>query len=141
MDRWVEVGSDSKRAMDALRAVVIRLNGTIVSEDDQFITVHFGSLSKSRLFGEFWVSGRTLSSCAQLEVCEEDSTGVFLIRILVVDRHRWGLKWGYVNKYQQSLQDTANALVEGIIHADPRANEVRLGASGTRVRSDIATIA
>ena len=141
VERWVEVGSDPQQVVDTLRAVVLQLNGRIVSEDDRLIDVHFGSLSKSRFIGEFWVSGRTLPSRARLEVYEGDSAGRLRIRVFVEDRHRWGFKWGFVSKYERSLKETARELVEGIIRADSTANEVWLGANAIRIRGDLTKMA
>lgn len=86
------------------------LNGRIVPTSESTIEVDFGSLLKSRLLGEFWVSKSTLPKRAAIEIEGTRDRGS-RVKVVVRDTHQWGVKWGYRDKYEQSLQELADLIL------------------------------
>ena len=89
------------------------LRGRIAHSDDRSIECDFGSLLKSRLLGEFWVSKSTLPKRATIELKEAEN-GATTITLVVRDTHKYGVKWGYVKKYEKALEELADSIMSGI---------------------------
>lgn len=89
------------------------MNGKIAKSNEDYIECDFGSLLKSRVLGEFWVSKTTLPKKVKinLEGVNDNSTKV---KILVIDTHKYGIKWGYVKKYEKALQEVADPIIRAI---------------------------
>lgn len=106
-----------RKSIEEVRLSIIKqletMKGKVVKSDELYIECDFGSLLKSRLLGEFWVSKATLPKKAEirLQVIGNNETKV---KILVRDTHKYGVKWGYVKKYENALQEVANSILEAI---------------------------
>lgn len=94
---------------NALLTALQSLRGNVVQSTGTYIECDLGSLLISRLLGEFWVSRGILPKRAELtlERIAEDQTKV---RLVVKDRHKFGLKVGFVKKYEQALEEIAEAI-------------------------------
>lgn len=86
------------------------LKGKIVRSDDMSIECDFGSLLKSRLLGEFWVSRSTLPKRAMTNFKDTES-GHTYVTLDVRDTHKYGVKWGYFEKYEKSLEELADSIL------------------------------
>jgi hypothetical protein len=86
------------------------LKGKIVMSDDMSMECDFGSLLKSRLLGEFWVSKSTLPKKAMINLKDAES-GHTLITLDMRDTHKYGVKWGYVKKYEKALEELADSIL------------------------------
>lgn len=89
------------------------MKGKVVKSDATYIECDFGSLLKSRLLGEFWVSKATLPKKAEFHL-EDIGNNETKVKIFVRDTHKYGVKWGYVKKYEKALQEAANSIVGAI---------------------------
>lgn len=89
------------------------LKGKLVLSNDTGTECDFGSLLRSRLLGEFWVSKSTLPKKAIIKI-EDAKNGLTRITIDVRDTHKWGAKWGYVKKYEQALEELSDAILSGL---------------------------
>jgi hypothetical protein len=102
---------------DAVRrhisSVVQSRRGSIVEFDERRVVCDFGSLKKSRLVGEFWVSKETLPARATI-LMRPGPNGGTQVKVEVVDTHKLGLKAGFVRKYEEALKDISNLLVFGM---------------------------
>ena len=58
-----EINIIKKRLVEGTKSI----KGKIIKEDSNYIEITFGSLLKSRLIGEFWVSKNTLPKKAKIE--------------------------------------------------------------------------
>lgn len=85
------------------------IKGRVVNQEEDFIELDFGSLLRSRLLGEFWVSRDTLPKRARIQLTI--SKHGMDINIAVVHTHRYGVMAGYKKKYQQALEETADRIV------------------------------
>jgi hypothetical protein len=90
-----------------------RLKGKTVVSDDTGIECKFGSLLISRLLGEFWVSRATLPKKAIIKL-DDAQDGHTKVTIEVRDTHKWGVKWGYVNKYELALQELSDSILSSL---------------------------
>lgn len=93
-----------------IRTQLQNMKGKIVNCNENYIECKLGSLAKSRIIGEFFVSKETLPKKAEVYLKPVDKDGTN-IKILVSDTHRFGIKFGYVKKYESALNDTANSIV------------------------------
>jgi len=109
---WTEM-KDIKQVKSATMKQLETMKGKIVKSDEAYIECDFGSLLKSRFIGEFWVSKATLPKRAEIRfnIMGNNETKV---RILVRDTHKYGVKWGYVKKYEEALQEVADSIVGAI---------------------------
>jgi hypothetical protein len=96
------------REIIALRLQVLK--GKIVRSDHVSIECDFGSLLKSRLLGEFWVSNSTLPKRAMINLKDAES-GHTHVRLDVRDTHKYGATWGYVKKYEKALEELADSIL------------------------------
>ncbi|MGD2251350.1 MAG: hypothetical protein PVF70_00375 [Anaerolineales bacterium] len=67
------------------------LGGKVTRSDERRIECDFGSLWKSRLLGEFFVSKSTLPKKAIITL-EDTASGNARIMLDVVDTHKYGVK-------------------------------------------------
>ena len=106
--RW-RVNMSLDEARSALVKALEFFKGRVVKSYGAYIECNFGSLLKSRLFGEFWVSRATLPKKAEinLERINEFHTEV---RLLIRETHKYAFKWGFVDKYKRALQELADAI-------------------------------
>ncbi|MBT4732241.1 hypothetical protein HOB87_09775 [Candidatus Woesearchaeota archaeon] len=86
------------------------LKGRIVRSDETNIECDFGSLLKSRLLGEFWVSKSTLPKKSSIELKEVEN-GSTVIILDVRDTNEYVDKWGLVKKYEKSLEELADSIL------------------------------
>ena len=86
------------------------LKGKIVRSDGTSIECDFGSLLKSRLIGEFWVSKSTLPKKAMIGLKDAES-GHTRITLDLLDTHKYGVKLGYVKKYEKALEELADSIL------------------------------
>ena len=89
------------------------LKGKIVQSDDRRIECDFGSLSKSRLIGEFWVSKSTLPKKAIIELDNVEG-GDTKVTLNVQHTHKFGLKMGFVKKYEEALMELSDSILSGV---------------------------
>jgi hypothetical protein len=86
------------------------LGGKVTRSDERRIECDFGSLLKSRLLGEFFVSKSTLPKEAIITL-EDTASGKVRITLDIVDTHKYSVKWGYVKKYEQALEELASSIM------------------------------
>jgi len=86
------------------------LGGRIAQADGRSIQCDFGSLLKSRLLGEFWVSASTLPKRATIGLQDAENGGT-KITVDVRDTHKYGLKLGFVKKYEKALEELADTIM------------------------------
>ena len=96
--REVVVPKSISEVRETLMAILPRLNGNIEHSDEKIIECNFGSLLKSRLIGEFWVSKSTLPKKAIIQLQYSEHSGTTII-LRVIDTHNYGIKLGFVKKY------------------------------------------
>jgi hypothetical protein len=103
-------------SLDEARAALVKalelLKGravTSVTSSGAYIKYDFGSLLKSRLLGEFWVSRETLPKKVEIYLARinESQTEV---NLLIRETHKYAFKWGFVDKYKRALQELADAI-------------------------------
>jgi hypothetical protein len=106
-----------KKNIEEVNADIMNLlaimKGKFVKYEENYIECDFGSLLKSRLIGEFWVSKATLPKKAEIHLEGIDGK-VTKVKIHIKDTHKYGVKWGYVKKYEEALQEVADSIVRGI---------------------------
>jgi hypothetical protein len=108
--RAIIVKKSNAEAESLIRARIRLLNGKVVNSDSKSIECDFGSLLKSRLFGEFFVSASTLPKKAVVTF-EDGGDGQSKITLVVRDRHKYDLKLGYVKKYETALLQLSDSLL------------------------------
>ena len=96
-----------------INAVVQARKGVIAHFDGNVIVCDFGSLMKSKLLGELWVSKSTLPARATILLARTDD-GETQGTLDVVDTHRYRFKVGFVKKYQDALRELANSILLGL---------------------------
>lgn len=111
--RAMIVKKSTAEAESLIRTRIQQLNGKVVRSDSKSIECDFGSLLKSRLFGEFFVSTSTLPKKAVVTF-EDGGDGQSKITVVVRDRHKYGLKLGYVKKYETALLQLSESLLASI---------------------------
>ncbi len=102
---------------DTITSRVQFLKGRIAQHNDMSIECDFGSLLKSRLLGEFWVSKSTLPQKAIINL-EDAQNGRTRITIDIRDSHKYGVKSGYIKKYERALEELADSILSGLKDAD-----------------------
>ena len=111
--RPVEKEITIKKNIEDIRQDIIKqienMNGKIVKNEKNYIESDFGSLLKSRLLGEFFVSTATLPKKAEINL-ESTGDNETKVKILVRDTHKYGIKAGYVKKYEKALQEVADSI-------------------------------
>jgi hypothetical protein len=65
------------------------------------------------LLGELFVSASVLPKKAIINFIEKENSKT-QIAVQVTDTHKFGLKAGFVNKYQGALEELANSILSGI---------------------------
>ena len=104
-----------KKSIEDIRKSIIEqienMNGRIVKNEENYIESDFGSLLKSRLLGEFFVSTATLPKRAEIKF-ESLGNNETKVKILVRDTHKYGIKAGYVKKYEKALRETAESIIK-----------------------------
>ena len=102
-----------KEAKEILITKLLQLKGKVGRNDETQIESDFGSHFKSKLLGELFVSGETLPKKAVINFSEKDNSTT-QVSIKVSDTHKFGLKAGFVKKYEQALQELANSITLGL---------------------------
>lgn len=110
--RETTVKKNLSEVKDIITSRLQLLKGKVVRSDDTSIECDFGSLLKSRLLGEFWVSKSTLPKKAVINL-QDAENGDTRITLDVRDTHKYGVKWGYVKKYQKALEELADSILSG----------------------------
>ncbi len=110
--RWI-VNMSLDEARSALAKALELLKGRAVKSGGDYIEYNFGSLLKSRLVGELWVSRATLPKKAEihLERINEFQTEVSL---LIRETHKYAFLWGLGDKYKRALQEIADAIQDSV---------------------------
>ena len=102
-----------EKSLEEVRNIITetvrKLNGKFTHSEGKTIVCEFGSLLRSRLLGEFWVSKATLPKRLIVNL-ESEETGGTKITLFVQETHRYGIKLGYVNKYNEALKDLAQTI-------------------------------
>lgn len=104
-----------KNALDVRNAILARLpalDGRVVHADGNSIECDFGSLLQSRLIGEFWVSKSILPKKAVIKM--QAASGGTAVSLDIRDTHKYGLKWGFVKKYEEALEELCESLLSAI---------------------------
>jgi len=96
----------------SIDAALQTLDGRLTRSETNHVEYDLGSLLRSRFLGEFWVSRSTLPKKAIIQ-WESAESGT-QIQVWVVDTHRFGFKWGFVDKYEIALSEVADAIVAAI---------------------------
>ncbi|MFA5875952.1 MAG: hypothetical protein WC901_04665 [Candidatus Margulisiibacteriota bacterium] len=106
-----------KKSVSEVTAIIISrlqlLKGNIVRSDGTIIECDLGSLVKSRLLGEFFVSKSTLPKKAMISFKDAEG-GDTQVTLDVRDAHKYGVKWGYVKKYEKALEGVADSILAPI---------------------------
>lgn len=101
----------------ALHEIIARAvqacGGKVTRSDANLLESKFGTLLWSRIIGEFWVPNSWLPKRATVRIELREGGGT-RVDIEVVDAHKWGIKWGYVGKYEQALQELAARIAAAI---------------------------
>jgi hypothetical protein len=93
------------------------MKGKIVISDDNYIECDFGSLLKARLLGEFFVSKETLPRKAEINL-EDMNNSETKLRIFIKDTHQYGIKTGYIKKYEKALKNDLDLIIDSINETD-----------------------
>jgi len=109
----VTVAKDVAELHAALLDKVKMLNGRVVSSENNTIVCDFGSLLLSRLVGEFWVPKSTLPKQAAIQLQAAGVGGTTLV-LDIKDTHKYGYMLGYVQKYEQALQELSESLLSAV---------------------------
>lgn len=107
------VAKSVSEVRSALTSKVSLLKGRIVGSNDTGLECKFGSLLVSRLLGELWVPKATLPKRATIKI-EEVQENQTRVTLDVRDAHKWGVKWGYMTKYERALEELADSLLFGL---------------------------
>jgi hypothetical protein len=97
---------------DAILAGLPALDGRVIHSEDNSIECDFGSLLQSRLIGEFWVSKSTLPKKAVIKM--QAASGGTAVVLDIHDTHKFGVKWGFVKKYNEALEELCESLLSAI---------------------------
>ena len=111
--REVVVPKSISEVRETLMAILPRLNENIEHSDEKIIECNFGSLLKSRLIGEFWVSKSTLPKKAIIQLQYSEHSGTTII-LRVIDTHKYGVKLGFVKKYEQALEELLDSILSAL---------------------------
>ena len=112
--REVVVPKSISEVRETLMTILPRLNGNIEHSDENIIECNFGSLLKSRLIGEFWVSKSTLPKKAIIQLQYSEHSGTTII-LRVIDTHKYAiLKLGFVKKYEQALEELLDSILSAL---------------------------
>ncbi len=108
--REVIVTKSISEVLQNIMGTLQALRGKIAHSDDRRIECDFGSLLKSRLLGEFWVSKSTLPKRVTIELKEVENGNIAII-FDVRDTHKYGILWGCVKKYEKALEELADSIL------------------------------
>jgi hypothetical protein len=111
IERIVNVGKSGKELQLVMLVHLAAIKGRIVESHDSYIKCKFGSLLVSRLIGEFFVPRATLPKMAEIHL-SADGDHKTRVKIVVSHTHKYGVKWGYVKKYEKALQELLDAIVQ-----------------------------
>lgn len=113
IERELTVGKSIREVKSNIITQLEIMKGKIIKSDKNYIECDLGSLLRSRLIGEFWVSKNTLPKKVEirLELINKNETKV---KIFVRETHKYGLKTGYVKKYEQALQEVSDSIIAAI---------------------------
>jgi len=111
--RELTVGKDLPEVSNAILKRMQALDGKVVRAEDNIIECDFGSLLQSRVIGEFWVSKSTLPKKAIIKMQTASGGGTMVI-LDIKDTHKYGFKWGFVQKYVEALEELAESLLSAI---------------------------
>lgn len=114
--REMNVNKNLAETKSLILSHMATLKGKVKQSSDSEIEGAFGSLLMSRLLGEFWVSKATLPKKANIKL-EAAQNGQTKVIIDVQDTHKWGVKWGYVKKYELALVELADQIMSGLQRA------------------------
>ena len=109
----VSVKKNIPEIRDIITEKLQTLNGKIVQSGDSRIECDFGSLMKSRLVGEFWVSKSTLPKKAIIKLSQLEG-GRTKITLDIHDTHKLGFKRGFVKKYEKALSELADSILSSV---------------------------
>lgn len=115
VEKELIVGKGIEEVKLAIIKQLETMKGKIVKSDEAYIECDFGSLLKSRLLGELWVSKATLPKKAEIHI-EGIGSNETKVRTVVRDTHKYGIKRGYVKKYEKALQEVVDSIVDAIRH-------------------------
>lgn len=107
------VEQSASEVRNIITAKLQSLKGKIVQSDDRRIECDFGSLMKSRLIGEFWVSKSTLPKKAIIELGNTEGGGT-KVTLDVQHTHKFGFKMGFVKKYEEALKELSDSILSSI---------------------------
>ena len=110
VEKELIVRKGMEEVKSAIKKSLENTKGKNVKSDEDYIECDFGSLLMSRLIGEFWVSKATLPKKAEIHF-EGIGSNETKVKILVRDTHKYGIKMGYVKKYEKALQELADSIV------------------------------
>jgi hypothetical protein len=127
--RAVTTPQPASVVQSALVTAAEALGGRVAVSESNRLDFDLGSLAKSRLIGEFWVSGSTLPKRVTARWETVDAGGTRL-EVWVADTHQLGVKWGYVGKYEQALREVADRIVVAVPDAVEAAPSASASAPG-----------
>ena len=110
--RWI-VNMSLDEARSALAKALELLKGRATTSSGAYMKYDFGSLLKSRLLGEFWVSRETLPKKAEIHL-ERISEFQTEVNLRIRETHKYAFKWGFVDKYKRALQEIADAIQDSV---------------------------
>ena len=111
--REMTVQKTVSEVRDIIMSKLQLLNGKVVESTDKSIECDFGSLLKSRLLGEFWISKSTLPKKVIINLEHVENAGT-RITLDVRDTHKYGVKWGYVKKYEKALEELSDSILSAL---------------------------
>ncbi len=88
-------------------------NGKIIVSNDNYIECELGSLLKARVLGEFFIKKETLPRKAEINL-EKLDNGEIKVNIFIKDTHKYGIKMGYIKKYEKVLNDDLEMIISAI---------------------------
>ena len=113
VEKELIVGKGIEEVKLAIIKQLETMKGKIVKSDEAYIECDFGSLLKSRLLGELFVSKATLPKKAEIHI-EGIGSNETKVKTVVRDTHKYGIKRGYVKKYEKALQEVVDSIVGAI---------------------------
>ena len=109
----ITASKDLPELRDSILKRMQLLDGRVVRSEDNTLECDFGSLLQSRIIGEFWVSKSTLPKNALIKM-QAASGGGTLVSLDIKDTHKYGFKWGFIQKYEQALEELSESLLSAI---------------------------
>ncbi len=108
----IEVSSSDTQIKRAIIATVKTLGG-VAEQSGECFEIRLGSLLKSRLLGEFWVSRSTLPKIVRISIGGSEA-GHTCVTLDVASAHKFGIKLGYKKKYALALQEVSDVFINAI---------------------------